>query len=83
MYKSSDTAKATLLSPKDNRVYRLQDGGGKDAFVHWKRSVEVHLESFVEWQGATKILREVRIRKTEIIEDQHEDIVAEMSSDSS
>ena len=60
--------KRQLLNAKDTPVMKLRDGCTRDEFLHWKRSVEVHLESLPLWKHATKLLRKVRGSKTEVTE---------------
>ena len=60
-----EDGRSRLLSPKDNPVYKLRDGSTKDEFLHWKRTVEVHLESIGKWSGAAKVLKKMRLKDKE------------------
>ena len=67
--------KSKLLNMKDSPVHKLKDTCTKDEFMHWKRSVECHLESTGDWSGATKLLQQIRRSKVEVDNEVYEDAV--------
>ena len=50
-----------LTHPKDTTVEKLKDGCTKAEFMHWRNCLELHLETFTNWNHAGKILRKVRL----------------------
>ena len=67
--------KSRLLNPKENPVYKLKDNCTRDEFLHWKRNVEVHLESIGGWSGATKVLRKIRLNGKEVSLDDYSTVI--------
>ena len=76
-----ESKKDRLSYAKDCPAGKLPPQCGKDEFTHWRRCVELHVESVPDWRHGSKILRKITHSKSEIDEDKLDEIIADLNEE--